>query len=170
MADIIIINPVVINYFLKSDQSWKEKTLDYKTFFDQEGKNESVLDLVEKDFLEPRHVLNCDFNDIMFLNISASDSLGNLKQKKSTYWDSGRCELQEYSEFNKEILKYKTLMISLQQIDNKQKNIVLRFDIIKNQCIPIMHIEVNEKDTELKSISLDEFQILIDNFYHICPK
>ncbi|MEP7196904.1 MAG: hypothetical protein ABI851_10305 [Saprospiraceae bacterium] len=161
----VIINPVLIKYFLKSMNTWQEIELEFDKFFEIEEGYLTVFDLIEKNFMEPRLVINFEFKNILFLNILCSDNLGNKKITNFTYWYNGLCQLKDSMEYSNGILTYRTIITSSCNVNDINNLIIVRYDLLDGQLYPTMHVECRNEDYESSvSINVAEFEVLSKQF------
>jgi hypothetical protein len=150
-------NDIIIDYKIKTENSWKRVVLSPDDYFDKDDLGFSI-DSIERFYLEPRDYISVERSEIVFLNFDISDNLGNRRLTKFTYWKGGSNQIQDHNEYLNEVLKYRTIIQSVELANGE--NLILRLEEINGQLIPITHSIMNSEEQFTQKNDLSVFDNL----------
>lgn len=150
-------NDIKIDYLLSTDNSWKSTVVSPDYYFDYDDSGYSI-NSIEKHQLEPREYIAEQRDKIVFLNFNVSDSIGNKRLTRFTYWEGGKNQIKDHQEYLHDELVYRTIIqwISLTQ----DETLLLRHEEINGQLIPISHSILNNEEEFIWKADLTIFEKL----------
>jgi hypothetical protein len=155
---------IIIDYKIRTDNSWKRVVMSSEDYFDMDDLGFSI-DSIEKCFLEPRDYISIEKSEIVFLNFDVSDDLGNRRLTKFTYWKDGSNHIKDYNEYLNDKLTYRTIIQSVELTNGE--TLTLRLEEIDGQLIPLTHsiIDVGEEFIQKNDLSVfDNYRIRRTDF------